>query len=68
VAIVFLLVGMIVEGAYTEATIARTIIVVPLFILGAWCGRTLFKIAPFAWFKKITYAILIATGVSILAI
>lgn len=68
VAILFLMGGLIVNGAYHETTIARIIFIAPIFILGTWSGRTLFKITPFSWFKKVTYVILIVTGVSILII
>ena len=60
--------GLIVNGAYTETTIARSIVIVPIFIAGAWCGRYLFKVAPLAWFKKVVYAILLVTGISMLII
>lgn len=68
VALVFLLGGLIVHGAYHEATIARAIVITPIFMAGAWLGRYLFNVAPLSWFKKVTYAILIATGISILLI
>jgi uncharacterized protein len=68
IAIVFLLGGLIMDGAYTQETIARSVVIVPIFMSGAWCGRYLFKIAPLAWFKKVVYAILLITGASILFI
>ncbi|MBT3990601.1 MAG: sulfite exporter TauE/SafE family protein [Rhodospirillaceae bacterium] len=68
VALLFMLGGLIISGAYHETTIARTIIITPVFLAGTWTGRYLFNVAPLSWFKKAVYVILIATGVSILLV
>lgn len=61
-------IGLIVSGAYSEETIARTIILVPAFIIGTRLGKRLFDIAPAAWFKKVTYGLLFITGISVILI
>ncbi len=68
VAIVFLIGGLFVAGAYTPETIMRAIVIVPIFVAGSRTGQYLFKVAPTEWFKKVTFAILIATGISILLV
>ena len=68
VAIAFLFGSLIANGVYDEETIARSVVIVPLFLAGNWLGRYLFKIAPSTWFKKATIGILFATGVSVLAL
>ncbi len=68
VAIIFLLAGLIVDGAYDPPTLARSVFVVPTYIIGTMIGKRLFEIAPAAWFKKVTYGLLLVTGVSALAI
>jgi uncharacterized membrane protein YfcA len=68
VVLVFMMCGLYFNGAYHETTIARAIVIAPIFMAGAWIGSYLFQIAPVSWFKKITYAILIVTGISILLI
>ncbi len=68
VVLVFMLGGLFFNGAYHETTIARAIVITPVFLAGAWSGGYLFKVAPVSWFKKVTYAILIVTGISILLV
>tara|TARA_B100000315_G_scaffold260172_1_gene319694 strand:+ start:7300 stop:8046 length:747 start_codon:yes stop_codon:yes gene_type:complete len=68
VAIVFLIGGLYVQGAYIEETILRTLVLVPAFVAGSWIGKYLFNVAPTTWFKKVIYAILLATGVIALTI
>ncbi len=68
VGIVFLLAGLIANGAYDDVTIARSVVIVPLFLAGNWLGRYVFRIAPSTWFKKATIGILFATGISVLAL
>jgi uncharacterized membrane protein YfcA len=63
VGMVVMIGGVIFEGAYVQGTIMRTIIIAPVFLAGAWAGRTLFKIARITWFKNVTYTILVATGI-----
>ena len=63
-----LLGGLIVNGVYREATLARAAVIVPVFVLGSALGQYLFKIAPLTWFKRVVYVILIVTGVSILIV
>jgi hypothetical protein len=67
-ALIAMLLGLIFNGAYHESTIARVIVLTPIFMAGAWFGRYLFNVAPLTWFKKVTFAILIATGISILLV
>ena len=64
----FLLAGLIANGAYDDVTIARSVVIVPLFMVGNWLGRYVFRIAPSTWFKKATIGILFATGISVLAL
>ena len=68
VVLLFMMGGLFFNGAYHESTVARAIVITPIFMAGAWSGAYLFQIAPVSWFKKVTYAILIVTGVSILII
>ncbi len=41
---------------------------VPMIVIGSTIGKRLFEIAPAAWFKKVTYGLLLVTGVSALAL
>jgi len=66
VALFFLLGGLIVQGAYTAETLARTIIIAPLYLAGSLSGKKLFQIAPAAWFKKAAYTLLLASGLAVL--
>ncbi len=68
VAIIFLLAGLIVGGAYDSPTLARSVFVVPMFVIGSMIGNRLFEIAPAAWFKKVTYGLLLVIGVSALVL
>jgi uncharacterized membrane protein YfcA len=68
IGISFLIIGLIAEGAYDQPNLIRGAIIAPLFLAGIWIGRRIFQIAPAAWFKKVTYAILIATGIMALVI
>ena len=68
VGISFLIMGLIAEGTYDQPTLWRSAVIAPLFLAGIWIGRRIFQIAPAAWFKKVTYAILITTGIMALVI
>jgi hypothetical protein len=39
-----------------------------MFVIGSMIGKRLFEIAPAAWFKKVTYGLLLVTGVSALVL
>mgnify|MGYP001062656619 CR=1 FL=1 len=64
----FLIGGLYVQGAYTEETVLRALVLVPVFMAGSWTGKYFFSVAPATWFKKVTYAILLVTGVTALAV
>jgi len=66
VAVIFLLGGMIVEGAYNAETLARSAIIAPLYLMGTLTGKKLFQVAPVAWFKKAAYTLLLASGIAAL--
>jgi uncharacterized membrane protein YfcA len=66
VAMWFLLGGLLVNGAGTDQTIARTIILVPIFVLGTICGNFCFNIAPSTWFSKVVNLLLILIAITIL--
>jgi len=68
VGILFVIIGLAVGGPFDQGTVLRGIIITPLYLAGVWIGRRIFRIAPAAWFKKVTYAILIATGIMALSI
>ena len=68
IGISFLIAGLIAEGTYDGETTLRGIVIAPLYLAGVWAGRRIFQIAPAAWFKKVPYAILIATGIMALLI
>ncbi len=66
VALVVLLGGLIVQGAYTAETLARSVIIAPLFLFGSLTGKRLYQIAPAAWFKKAAYSLLLGSGAAAL--
>ncbi len=66
--VAFLVVGLAFERKYTAETLARAVVIAPIFIVGSAIGAKLFKIAPAAWFKKVALGILLATGVIALVI
>ena len=68
IAIVFMIGGLIFNGAYPQDTIARAIVIVPMFVVGARMGQYIFKIAPAEWFKKVTFGLLVATGITVLLV
>jgi uncharacterized membrane protein YfcA len=68
VGIVFLLGALLAQDVYTSETIGRSVVIIPIFMAGAWTGRYLFKIAPGTWYKKVTYGILVVTGIMVLAV
>ena len=57
--------GLILQGVYTETMLVRALIIAPIFIIGAKLGEYLYKISPAKWFKKVTYCILIFTGLTL---
>jgi uncharacterized membrane protein YfcA len=61
------IIGLTLQGAYTEAIVMRAILVYPIFTVGIYVGQYLFRIAPADWFKKVTYAVLIVTALILLA-
>jgi uncharacterized membrane protein YfcA len=68
VAMWFLLGGLIANGAGTDQTIARTVILVPIFVLGTICGRFIFNAVPSTWFSKVINLLLIAIAITILLV
>jgi uncharacterized membrane protein YfcA len=64
VLVTFLLGGLVVAGIYDAPLLVRAAIITPLFVLGAQLGKHLFTTDPSAWFKKVTLALLLATGLS----
>ncbi len=68
VTISFLLVGLIADGLYDSLTLARSVFVVPMWLIGSRIGKRLFEVAPAVWFKKVTYGLLLVTGISALAV
>ena len=68
VAISFLMAGLIVDGVYDSLTLAKSVLVVPMFLIGSRIGKRLFEVIPAAWFKKFAYGLLLVTGVSALAL
>ena len=61
-----MLVGLIYEGVYDGRTLALCAVISPLFLAGAMIGGRLFQVAPAAWFKRITYGLLLISGFSAL--
>ncbi len=68
VTISFLLAGLIADGLYDSLTLARSAFVVPMWLIGSRIGKRLFEVAPAVWFKKVTYGLLLVTGISALAV
>ncbi|HIC65987.1 MAG TPA: hypothetical protein EYO87_08320 [Paracoccus sp.] len=57
-----MLIGLIVEGAYTQETIVRSAIIAPLYLIAAQAGKMLFLSVPATWFNKVAYVLLLASG------
>lgn len=68
IGMIFMIGGLIFEGIYNQQTTGLVIAIAPFFIIGVLAGKRIFKIAPAAWFKYVTYVILVVTGVFALAI
>jgi len=66
VTLLIMLVGLIYEGVYDGRTLALCAVISPLFLAGAMIGGRLFQVAPAAWFKRITYGLLLISGFSAL--
>jgi uncharacterized protein len=54
VVLLFMMGGLYFNGAYHKSTVARAVVITPIFMAGAWSGSYLFRIAPVSWFKKVT--------------
>ena len=66
VVILLALAALIVAGGFSGATVVRSAVLTPFYILGAWAGARLFAVAPKAYFRKVALVLLIATGVLVL--
>ena len=62
VLLTIMLIGLIVEGAYTQETIVRCAIIAPLYLIAAQAGKMLFLSVPATWFNKVAYVLLLASG------
>ena len=60
--LIFSIVGLAAHGVYSEASLLRASLVFPIFTLGIYLGHFLFRIAPADWFAKVTYGVLICSG------
>lgn len=60
------IIGLSFHGVYNGSSIARAILVGPIFAAGVYLGQYLFRVAPADWFKKVTYAVLIGTALVML--
>lgn len=56
------IIGLSIQGVYNEPLILRAVIIAPVFMAGVYLGQFLFRIAPVAWFKNVTYGILIVSA------
>ena len=54
-------------SGYDASLLARAAVITVPSIMGVSLGRRLFDMAPADWFKKVTYGILAATGLTALA-
>ena len=66
VAIGFLFGGLILEGVFSGDTLARSLVLVPIFLVSSKLGKYLFEIAPANWFGKVTYGLLFGAGIAAL--
>ncbi|NKB19284.1 MAG: TSUP family transporter [Alphaproteobacteria bacterium] len=66
VLIIAMMVAIAVGGGYSWLVVTRALLIVPAYMLGAWCGARLFALAPKSWFKKVALVILLITGISVL--
>ena len=63
VTLTIMMVGLIVEGAYTTHTVIRCAVIAPLYLLAAHFGKVLFHSVPSTWFNRVAYTLLLASGV-----
>lgn len=61
------IVGLALQGVYTQAILWRAALLCPVFTVGIYVGQYLFRVAPADWFRKVTYAVLICTALILLA-
>ena len=66
VTLTIMLIGLIIEGAYTVETIARCSIIAPLYLIAAQFGKMWFQAIPTTWFNKVAYTLLLAPGTTAL--
>ena len=64
--LIFSIVGLSAHGVYNETSLLRAALIFPIFTLGIYLGQFLFKIAPADWFAKVTYGVLICSGLILL--
>ena len=58
-----MMIGLIVEGAYTADIVVRSLIIAPLYLIAAHFGKVLFLTVPATWFNKVAYSLLLASGI-----
>ena len=58
--------GLSLQGVYTVAMVLQALFVGPVFIMGIYMGRYFFGLAPTAWYRIVTYGILICTALILL--
>ena len=62
VTLTIMMIGLIVEEAYTADTVVRSLIIAPLYLIAAHFGKVLFLTVPATWFNKVAYSLLLASG------
>lgn len=68
VVLTVMVIGLAIEGAYTEDILWRLIVVAPLYLVSTWTGKWLFQKLPSTWFVKVAYGLLLASGVAVLTV
>jgi len=68
VIVLAMLIAMVIEGIYDPPTIARCAAIVRLFLAGVVVGERLTLALPTVWFKRITYGLLLASGLATLVL
>ena len=62
-----MLISLLARGVIGMHTLELALFIAPASVIGAIAGRTMFKIAPTAWFKHVAHWLLVAIGIAVVA-
>ena len=62
----FLLASLLFHNQVNFITIQRSLVLIPIFVIGTWLGLKLFNRLPLSWFSSIVHILILFTGLSLL--